>query len=226
MRNKISGILWGLLFIAAGVGFIGNVMNWWDFTLFFDGWWTLIIIIPCCISIFQHGFHFLSSVFLTLGVLLLLAEQDLIANDMVRKLILPIILIAIGISIIFKNFFNSTFQHAKKLSAGKAMPDYTAVFGSYQDRFSGRPFMGGNITAVFGGVELDLRGAEISDDIALDCTSIFGGITLHVDEHVKIKTSCTPIFGGLSNHAKGSSLPNSPTVYINSLCMFGGVDIQ
>ena len=65
-----------------------------------------------------------------------------------------------------------------------------------------------------------------TDDIALDCTSIFGGITLHVDEHVKIKTSCTPIFGGLSNHAKGSSLPNSPTIYVNSLCMFGGVDIQ
>lgn len=226
MRNKLSGILWGLLLIAAGIGFIGNIMHWWDFTLFFPGWWTLLLIIPCCISIFQQGFHLFPTTFLTLGVLMLLCEQDLMSWSMLRKLILPIILIAIGISIVFKNIFNSTTQNTRRLTAGRNLPEYTAVFGSHEENFANRPFSGAAVSAVFGGVELDLRGAAIAEDIALDCSAVFGGITIHVDQNVKVRTSCTPIFGGISNHARSSQLPNSPTIYINAVCMFGGVDIQ
>ncbi|MDD3174095.1 MAG: hypothetical protein PHF63_10685, partial [Herbinix sp.] len=69
MRNKLSNALWGLFFIIIGVGFAGNVLFDWDFQLFFPGWWTLFIIIPCFISMIQHGFGVGATVGFVIGVL-------------------------------------------------------------------------------------------------------------------------------------------------------------
>ena len=37
-----AGNLMGILLIVAGVVIAGNVMNWWNISLFFRGWWTLL----------------------------------------------------------------------------------------------------------------------------------------------------------------------------------------
>ena len=75
MRNKVSNSLWGLIFILAGVAFLGNAYDWWGgFNLFFDGWWTLFIIIPCAISIIRHGFNAGSIIGLGIGIILLLSS--------------------------------------------------------------------------------------------------------------------------------------------------------
>ena len=37
MKNRISNIVWGLLLILVGVGYAGNTLGFWEFTLFFRG---------------------------------------------------------------------------------------------------------------------------------------------------------------------------------------------
>ena len=51
--RKISKILWGIAFIFAGVIFALNAFGITDIEIFFDGWWTLFIIIPCLVGIFS-----------------------------------------------------------------------------------------------------------------------------------------------------------------------------
>ena len=41
-----------------------------------------------------------------------------------------------------------------------------------------------------------------------------------------IKVKSTPIFGGTSNKVKTVFNENLPTIYINSVAMFGGVEIK
>ena len=43
MRSKLSSKLWGCFFILFGVLIIGNLFDFWDITLFFSGWCTLLI---------------------------------------------------------------------------------------------------------------------------------------------------------------------------------------
>ena len=50
-----AGNLMGILLIVAGVVIAGNVMNWWNISLFFRGWWTLFIIIPCAGNVRRYG---------------------------------------------------------------------------------------------------------------------------------------------------------------------------
>lgn len=103
MKNRISSIVLGLLLIAAGVGYAGNTLGFWDFTLFFRGWRTLIIIIPCIVSIIQRGVNGANAAGLIGGAALLLGAWDVIDLSLLRRLLVPLILILIGVSILLSN---------------------------------------------------------------------------------------------------------------------------
>lgn len=230
MRDKVSNGLWGLFFIVIGVGFAGNVLNLWDFQLFFPGWWTLLIIIPCFISMIQTGFGVGSTMGFVIGVLLFVSYRiDL--NFSIWKLIVPIILIFVGIRIMFQSAFrkgpkfNANDDGSGRAFTGAARSDYSAVFSSNNIHVT-EVFTGTNLNAIFGGVVLDLRNAIINGDVEINATAVFGGIDIYLPNGVKIKSNNVPIFGGVTNKATQSSDPNAPTIYLNSTCMFGGIDIK
>ena len=102
MKSK-SSMFWGLILIVVGVLFLGNNLNWWDIDIFFDGWWSLFIIIPSIYGLFDGTSRGGSLISLTVGVLLLLAAQDIIDYGMIWKILVPIIIIVIGLSLIFNN---------------------------------------------------------------------------------------------------------------------------
>ena len=110
--NKISSIVWGLALITVGVILTGNALGWFDINLFFDGWWTLFIIVPCTIGLFTEKGKIGSLIGIILGVLLLLACQDVIGFDSLWKVFLPIVVIIIGVTLICKSLFAQKFDKA------------------------------------------------------------------------------------------------------------------
>jgi predicted membrane protein len=213
MRNKLSNVLWGLFFIIVGVGIAGNVMNIWDFQLFFDGWWTLFIIIPCFISMIQTGFGTGSTLGFIIGVLLFMNYQvDFHFN--IWQLIVPTILVFIGIRIMFQGAFHR-----------KPHFDYNAVFSSNHIHITDQ-FYSTSLSAVFGAIVLDLRDAVIKGDVEINASAVFGGIDIFLPNGVNVKTNNVPVFGGVSNKHSQTNDPSAPTVYLNSTCMFGGIDIK
>ena len=90
--------------------------------------------------------------------------------------------------------------------------------------FDGEIFESAELTAIFGGIECDLRRAVIEQDCAINVCAVFGGIDILVPDNVNVKLSATSIFGGSSN--KKASQKDAPTLYINGLCMFGGVEVK
>lgn len=53
--KKFGNILWGLVFILLGLIIGLNALGYTQINLFFRGWWTLFIIIPCFIGIFRDN---------------------------------------------------------------------------------------------------------------------------------------------------------------------------
>lgn len=227
MKNKTSNILWGLVFIVIGLGFAGNTFNLWNFELFFDGWWTLFIIIPCVISLAQNGFNTGPIIGLSIGVILLLSAQGILPEGVLWKLMIPVILILIGINLIFKDsLFHRKVNTRVNFNHSSNGPDYSAIFSSQKIVCAHEPFTGASINAIFGGVDLNLRDAIINEDVVMDCTTIFGGADIHVPSNINVKVSSVPIFGGVSNKTNRALDPNAPTLFINATCMFGGIDIK
>ena len=226
--KKISKILWGVAFIVAGVIFALNAFGVTDIELFFDGWWTLFIIIPCLIGLFSDREKIGNIIGLAVGVFLLLCCQNVLDFDMLWKIAAPAIIVIIGVKLIFGAVFGD--KAAKMLEgskqSGENIKTGCATFSGQTLNFDAERFSGAELTAVFGGVKCDLRNAIIEKDCAINATAIFGGIDIYVPDYVNVKINSNSIFGGVSEKNHRPQNPNAVTVYINATCMFGGVDIK
>ena len=101
--NKTSNLLWGILLIVIGIIFGLNALDITDINIFFDGWWTLFIIIPCFIDLFKEKDKTGNIIGLVIGISLLLASNNIIDFNLIWKLAFPIALVIIGLSLIFKD---------------------------------------------------------------------------------------------------------------------------
>jgi len=213
--RKRNYILGGILTIILGILIIIHSLEIWDFNLFFKGWWTLFIIIPALFDLINKD-YVSGSITLGVGILLLLAARKIIAWSMIWKIILPVALIIIGIGLIWRAF------KTKKIDNENAKR-YIAIFSGVDERIS-NVISDFEALTVFGGIELDLRECKLDKDIVIDCTSIFGGIEIHLPEHANLVLNGVPIFGGVDNHYHKDTEAKQ-TIYLNYTAIFGGIDI-
>lgn len=226
--KKVSKILWGVAFIVAGVIFALNAFGITDIEIFFDGWWTLFIIVPCLIGIFSEKDKLGNIIGLAVGVFLLLCCQNVLDFDILWKLAVPAIIVVIGLKLIFGAVFGDKATKILESSrqSGENIKTGCATFSGQNLNFDGERFSGAELTAVFGGVKCDLRNAIIERDCAINATSIFGGIDIFVPDYINVKVNSNSIFGGVSQKNRHPDIPGAVTVYVNATCMFGGVDIK
>ena len=220
MRNY-KKILFGVALLIAGVLFAMNAIFDTDFKILFSGWWTLFIIIPCGVGLFTERDKFGNFVGLAIGVLLLLWKQDVIIVDHIWKLIVPIIIISVAIKMIITGLGRRGRGKIAKVSVDA--PYGTAVFGGKDMNFDGQKFDGCELTAVFGGIDCDLRGAIIEKDCTIEATAVFGGIDIKVPEGVNVDVSSVDIFGG-TDCVERKNL-SAITIYVKATAVFGGVEI-
>ncbi len=226
MNNK--NILWGIVLVIIGVIVGLNALNITNINIFFNGWWTLFIIIPSLIGLLKEKDKTGNIIGLIIGVVLLLGVQNIIDFDLIWKLILPVIIIIVGLSLIFGNNLNKKINNEiKKINNKKGKnEEYCSTFSEQKIDFDDEEFKGVSLTAVFGGITLDLRKAKINEDVVINTTSVFGGIDIYAPDNIKIKVKSTSIFGGVDNKKIKNDNEKEHIIYINASCIFGGVDIK
>ena len=226
--KKLSKILWGIALIAVGSIFALKAFGVTNVEIFFDGWWTLFIIVPCLVGIFSEREKTGNIIGLLIGVFLLLCCQNVLSFDMFWKLAIPAIIVIIGLKMIFGAIFGD--KAIKMLETSRKNGDDIkvgcATFSGQNLNFDGEQFSGAELTAVFGGVKCDLRQAIIEKDCAVNATSVFGGIDILVPDNVNVKVNSNSIFGGVSEKNHRTAVQGAVTIYINATCMFGGVEIK
>lgn len=226
--KKLNGVLWGLVLVALGVVLALNAFDVIAVDLLFSGWWTLFIIVPSAISLITEKNRCGSLICLVVGVFLLLCCQNVLQFAYIWKLLVPGVIAFIGIRLIIGSLFSKNKQEIVRLNqaGGRHIKNCAAVFSGKELRFAGETFEGATLTAVFGGLECDLRGAEITGDCVVNATAVFGGIDVFVPEGVTVKTHSTAMFGGVGEKQQQLPVAGAPTLYINATCLFGGVEIK
>lgn len=227
--KQFKAIIWGLAIIALGVIFGGNALGLFNFDVFFEGWWTLFIIVPSAISLITEKERLQSLAFLGAGIIMLLAAQHVFEWEVAWKAILALFLILIGLSIIFRSIFHSKndkeVEKKVKDADDKTMDAQTAVFSGSERVYNDEVFSGSNMVAIFGGAELDLRKAKFTKDTVIKAFALFGGVEIKVPEDVNIKSKSGFIFGGISDDRKGES-KGKYTIYLDAAGGFGGITIS
>ncbi|MBO5110792.1 MAG: hypothetical protein J6D21_08760 [Clostridia bacterium] len=224
--KKLSSVLWGIALVAVGLLLGLRVFGVIEFEIFFDGWWTLFIIVPCLIGFFTDRDKWGNLIGVGIGAFLLLCCQNVLDFSLLWKLLPAALVVIVGIRLILGGLRNNNatkvFESAQQSGAGTR--ESCATFSSCNLNFDGQTFDGAELTAVFGGVKCDLRHAIIDKDCAIKATAVFGGIDILVPDNVTIKIESTSIFGGVEN--KSSAGGGTVTLYVGGTCLFGGVTVK
>ncbi len=226
--KKSKNIIYGFIFIALGVIFGLNALGYTQIDLFFDGWWTLFIIVPCAIGLINGRDTWGNLAGMSVGGVLLLICQDVITLEAVRKLFIPVVLVLIGVYLIFKDTLgNKAAKRIKELNGkSPSQKGAYATFSSQKLNYAGEVFSGVDLTAAFGGIDCDLQLATIPADCVINAYATFGGIDIILPACVNVVVRSTSIFGGVSQKRKFPPIPGAPTVFVNAVCLFGGVDLK
>ncbi|MBQ1414239.1 MAG: hypothetical protein IIY93_13765 [Clostridia bacterium] len=104
VRRTVFLVIIGLVIILVGVGYAARALgyNFDVSSLFFDGWWTVFIIVPGVLGFFDRDSNKIADVILiAVGVGLLVSS--LMDVDL-WKWIAPVAIVAVGVKIIGKAF--------------------------------------------------------------------------------------------------------------------------
>lgn len=144
----------------------------------------------------------------------------------------PAILIGIGVLIITRRSGSKRNRSIDELK-GASSADYiddVSVLGGGTKIIQSKNFKGGDITAIFGGSEINFKDAEISEDgCTIDVFTMFGGSKLIVPENWIIKSEMVSIFGGFND--KRAIKPEDDGEKKSVLCLkgaviFGGMEVK
>jgi cell wall-active antibiotic response 4TMS protein YvqF len=218
-------LLLGLVAVSVGVLYVLESAGAVDAGSVIDEWWPTVIIAIGAFQLIERSRATLGPITLIgAGILLLLVTTDVIEGS-VWSYVWPTALIGVGILAIAR----WAGAGALPRDAGDDVVVASGVFSGPTVASASQAFRGASLTAVFGGVLLDLRQARPAPEGArVTATTAFGGVDILVPHGWRIAVRGTPIFGGVDDKTvHDSDLPaDAPLLTVDAFAAFGGVAIK
>lgn len=222
MKQIILRTITGLIILAIGVGALLGALNLIPFWGWFGVWWPLLIIIGgVLVLVGDLRKNYMSALVLLIigGFLLLKNLGSLEFNTFL--IIVSVIIIMIGLSVLI-----NSENRMKAKTESKNTDDISTVLGGGEFRNKSQDYQGGKVTAVLGGVSLDLRDAKIKGEARLEVLGIMGGIEIRVPRDWQVISKIAPIVGGVENKAESSPDSKSPVLTVVGTVALGGIEIK
>ncbi len=235
--STTQGVIWAVLLIAVGVLlFLDNI----GLFRFRDIWeyWPVALIALGVAKLFDCrgvGGQVWSAMWIVVGTVFLLNNLRILHVSW--NIIWPLALVAFGVLMLV----NALERHRAPEGplAGSSEGNTTentlrewATFGGIKRRVETQNFQGGEMVAVFGGIEIDLRRAAIAPgtkEVVIDANATFGGIELRVPDNWIVNLRGVGVFGGYEDKTippRGEDRATAPRLVIKGYAVFGGVSVQ
>lgn len=143
----------------------------------------------------------------------------------------PVILIVIGLS-----FLRGSWSRSRNRGL---MPDRSAAgdtdsyiknlafLSGVKRTITSKEFHGGELTAIMGGCEIDLRESEIKgDEAVIDVFAVWGGIEIRVPMGWSVSVQAMPIMGGVDDKTYPQKEGQRKRLVITGNIVMGGVEIK
>ena len=256
VKFNFSSIIWGIILVAAGVIFALNSLEITNVDIFFKGWWTLFIIIPCTVSLVtdRHLENVTGNLFgIAIGVFLLLCARGILEYSMIWKLLLPAFIVIAGLKMLFGGIFSRKYiERDDNFDDDDEEDDEEDDDEEDDDNGEAEPINATKrerhihrTSAVFSLRNVNFDGS-VFDAAAINV--IFGGVQLDLRKAIiegdcKIHSNC--IFGGVTilvpenvnvkindSSIFGGSVnktrhhKGAPTIYIHNNTIFGGITVK
>jgi hypothetical protein len=137
----------------------------------------------------------------------------------------PLVLIGIGLLLVWHGLFPSS-STTLTATDGTTISDL-AVMGGIKRVHRSSELRGGYMTALMGGIGLDLRPSKLAmSPVIIDVFVMWGGIELKVPAEWTVDVQLVPIMGGFENKAAGSGDAAGPRLIVRGHAIMGGIGIS
>ena len=197
-----------------------NVLESEDFTQ----WWPAVLIAIGAVQFFNRKTNRIGPVLLMVAGVFLLAVTvggyDFDLGDLI-----PLAIALFGAKLVW-DAVGRRSARAESANDDSTVSSFAMMAGVHWQSTS-RAFRGGEVNAIMGGVEIDLRNVEIKpgDEPVIDALAIMGGVEIFVPVGWKIVASVLPIMGGFEDKTSRGS-ESGPTLTVRGPAIMGAIVVQ
>jgi predicted membrane protein len=217
----------GLIAIVFGVLFLLDNLNYVD--IHPARFWPLILIVYGLVRLLLPGTprngRLWGGIVLLVGCLFLLHTLDI--SDIGFRELWPLLLVIVGASLIWGRgrYPQATFGKDVPPDSDSIINGF-AVLGGFHRSSNSQDFRGGELSAVMGGCEVDLRQAAMKEpEAVLNLLAIWGGIKLRVPNTWSVSIQGTPLLGGYDDKTIQPTGPGARRLIIKGTALMGGIEI-
>ncbi|HEY0118755.1 MAG TPA: DUF5668 domain-containing protein [Cellulomonas sp.] len=216
-QRSIGQLVLGTVVLLAGVVLLLDRLDVVSAGSVWSVFWPMLVTAFGVAALFVVPRAWLGPLLVTaLGVYWLLEVLDVVGVSAWTYL-LPVAIIVLGLSILVASTAGGV--EADRLHA------LVFFWGSQRRTFS-QQFRSAGLTSIFGGIDLDLRGANIVGRARVDAFTLFGGADLKVPPTWRVVITGLPVFGGWTDRTTPPAYRDAPELDVHVVAIFGGVTVK
>jgi len=234
-NRQRSRVVFGAFIIVVGLFALLDNLHLFDSHLV-QPFWPLVFVALGALKLSQarHPNHFVfGGALVVVGAGMTLQNLGLLHFQM--RDLWPVVLILVGLNVVTRGYGyrasgsmggrigrrgqrDERFEHGARIDASALMSGIVLKNDSQE-------FAGGEINAVMGAVEIDLRQAAIATEAVLHLSIVMGGVEIKVPREWSVSINGSPMLGGIEDKTVPPMTPGKRLVIEGSVIM-GGVEIS
>ena len=226
-RNPSKGMAFGMLIVGFGLILLlsnFNVISDEVKHIFFS--WEMLLIAIGVINLFDRSRWFGLTLIALGGTFMLLHLFNF--SFSFHQIFWPSLIILMGFLLIFGRHRQVRERVINIGTDADDIIDAVSIFGGGKRMVTSQNFMGGKVTTIFGGSEINLMNSKLAEgNNILEIICLFGGTELIVPADWNIKMEVMHILGGSDDKGiRSSAIDPTRTLVIKGIVMFGGSEIK
>ncbi|MBI4428558.1 MAG: hypothetical protein HY562_05510 [Ignavibacteriales bacterium] len=139
----------------------------------------------------------------------------------------PLLLVLFGGSLIWRASTRSRKPSTDGSTDADSDINLFAFMGGFERTITSKNFQGGEMTAIMGGCEVDLRQSSIKEaEAVIDVFAFWGGVSLKVPEDWTVSVQGLPIMGGIEDKTHPPKSDTAKRLVVKGYAIMGGVEIS
>lgn len=216
-------VLLGVGLVAFGAALLAGNLGWFDMRqIVWRFWPTLLIIAGAAILLKRQNQSLWGFVLIFWGLWIYADQLNWIRVNF-WAVFGPTLLVLIGGSLVWRAL---SPVHGRTETSDSFVRSFAMVSGS-EVRPQGVQFKGAELTAVMGGVKLDLTQAEVEGDApVVDVFALMGGIEIHVPREWEVVNQVTALMGACVDKRRPATVSQAKRIIVRGMAVMGGIEIK
>lgn len=186
-------------------------------------WWPVVLIVIGILKALDPRGRTGGFVLAIVGTVLLLGNLAMIDWDLGD--LIPLLIALLGAKLIWDAVRRR--QAPASSSDPSEIVHAFALMGGIHRQITAREFRGGDANAIMGGVELDLRHAQLKDGetAVIDAFAMWGGVEITVPEGWQVEGEVLPLLGGFDDKTTNRS-GSGPRLLVRGAAVMGAIVVK